>query len=808
MRRRHLALRLAPVILAIGLAGPLPTAHAAWNSVEKPIDPTQLTSLPFGTRSYWMAPWRSYLTTPPATTLRDGMGVHLNVAYNAQETRVVAPLLGASGIRRARFELSWTRIDVDDPSKFATEPVIRSIIGSLKSAGIRPLILLNANSGAPGPTRFWTAQLTSTAPAGARTVRLDAASAARVVAGLSGLNQLRQAAGVLFTSVAPDGTATLSRPLPEALAAGPQPAATLKYEPFARPLLADGSPNPRFERTLSAWLSYVGVTTRLVRDIIGSDAFDVEIWNELSNGSYFLNEGEYYAELPDPTVKGEVVPTLLRRTIEYLRDPANGVAGIGIGNGFSNQTPFPAGSTSPVGLTALDKHTYANRYVYPHSAAIDSIRPLDALAGTAGTPLTQPDGKIFWQDKFTPDFIAHFPEWWLTGMKTESLIRDLAPMTTKINGVDHGRYTAPVGGTPPQVWITETNIDPTGAPGLSTSDYDRIHAKTALRTYVSYINKGVSMVQLYGVKDAPNLNVVSPQFFEAAAANGWQYPGAATAGPTMAATGRLAATVADARPISSPRALRLERISDESNRYQFLGDGTAAHPTLYDRDVLAFMPFQLSANRFVAGVYVMTRDLTKVYDANMPVGDPRRTDLPPETFRVQVGGVDATNLTASATDPLTGAVVPVTIVARNADSAILEMKATDSPRMLLMDDSNRSAGTAPAPKPPVVHGAVAQRAESFGVDVKVVRRGTARRAALVRVTCSQECRISWRPTGARVSAGRLKGSRTLGPSSPRSIALSLGASARPKTVRMRFKVLDRTRRLTRTVTRSVKFSRG
>ena len=116
--------------------------------------------------------------------------------------------------------------------------------------------------------------------------------------GLNALDGSYKAADVLFTDVDRSGTATLSRPLPRALAPGPYPASTLRYQPFSPPLLADGRPNPAFEATMRGWLAYVDVVTREVKRVVGDDGFDVEVWNELTFGSDFLDRGTYY----DPPV--------------------------------------------------------------------------------------------------------------------------------------------------------------------------------------------------------------------------------------------------------------------------------------------------------------------------------------------------------------------------------------------------------------------------------------------------------------------------------------------------------------------------
>ena len=45
--------------------------------------------------------------------------------------------------------------------------------------------------------------------------------------------------------------------------------------------------------------------------------------------------------------------------------------------------------------------------------------------------------------------------------------------------------------------------------------------------------------------------------------------------------------------------------------------------------MLGFFPYQLDTHRFVIAVYVMTRDLGRVYDRRAPGSDTRRLDLPP-----------------------------------------------------------------------------------------------------------------------------------------------------------------------------------
>lgn len=129
---------------------------------------------------------------------------------------------------------------------------MRTILTALRENGLRPLILLNANSGDPTPSQSVALRTLEAAPAGSSTVTLYPASAALVADGRTGFNNLGFGGDpdVLITSVAPSGLATLSRPLPAALPAGAHPGTTLLDPPFGAPQLPGGAPNPGFQTTL------------------------------------------------------------------------------------------------------------------------------------------------------------------------------------------------------------------------------------------------------------------------------------------------------------------------------------------------------------------------------------------------------------------------------------------------------------------------------------------------------------------------------------------------------------------------------
>jgi hypothetical protein len=136
-------------------------------------------------------------------------------------------------------------------------------------------------------------------------------------------------------------------------------------------------------------------------------------------------------------------------------------------------------------------------------------------------------------------------------------------------------------------------------------------------------------------------------------------------------------------PLRRTRPLSLLAVSDDHDHFQFAGDGSEAHPRLFDRDVTAFFPFQVRPGHWVAAAYVMTRNLAKLYRPR--VSDPSRYDLPAAPFRLTVEGLETGPVEAEATDPLTGRAVPVKVLSRNGGRIVLELPLTDSPRLVSLE---------------------------------------------------------------------------------------------------------------------------
>ena len=317
----------------------------------------------------------------------------------------------------------------------------------------------------------------------------------------------------------------------------------------------------------------------------------------------------------------------------------------------------------PAGVTAIDKHPYPPLREYPQQVQRNTRGLGPGGAPTEHAPLPR----------------AFLPEYYLNGFQTETLIRDLSPVTTDIYGTPHGRHTHPPGGAAPTMWLTELNLDLADErlpqEELTSAAKRHIMSKGLLRSLVAFVNKGVTALHFYAARGSV-YGIVDEAF----------YAQSGDAGESVKAMARLTAPFADSQPVSVPRALTLDAIADRHHQVQFPGDGTADHPPLYNRDVTAVLPFQLSDTRFAIAAYVMTRDLATLHKPHAPRSDLTRWDLPEATYRLTLGGLDR-DAHLSATDPLTGRPVPVTVVSRDDRQLVVELALSDSPRVILADES-------------------------------------------------------------------------------------------------------------------------
>ena len=214
----------------------------------------------------------------------------------------------------------------------------------------------------------------------------------------------------------------------------------------------------------------MSVVCKEASSIFGPEGYDLEVWNELTFGSQFLNSGSYYAggEAPTQTEAGHgeegsateveygssaeepsqeealvesspqeaqpatpgqitksVAKALLADTVAFVRGPGSGIgAGVGITDGFASQTPFPSGANAPLGLTALSKHPYSNMKRFPSDLRSSHMAVVNALG--------EREGGASGIAPFIPTYDSLFPEATLTATNPGTLIRDLAPFTSFI----------------------------------------------------------------------------------------------------------------------------------------------------------------------------------------------------------------------------------------------------------------------------------------------------------------------------------------------------------------------------------------
>lgn len=660
---------LATYALALKQRPSKPRHHGArWLVLRNPINPAQELKLPFGDRSQWLQPWRAYLDTPPASSVVNGLGINFNVS--SQDADATAAALQRAGFHRARLEIGWSNIDPTNPTALspASAASDRTILSAMFRHHLRPLILLNSNDGIPTATTQVNLQVAAPALAGTRVVVLSPASAAQVAPGRTGFNTLKggsEDASVIITGVK-GVVATLSAPLPNTVTPGTYPGSTLAFAPFTDPN------TPGFSTTLGGWLEYVQAVASFVRSIGGGDGFDVEVWNELSFGSDFLNINNYYSPPIDPNAPASGADSATDNAL--LAATANLIhaqyPGVGVGDGFDDQTPFPGGTSQLPGVE-IDRHYYTNPEVFPQDNLINGVAPVDWLGRPFYTKTPAPGG-FHYTDLWVPTYSENFPEYYLTGIQTETLIRDLTPLRQEnIYGTPHGRFTHPPGAPPPKVWMTEYNLDP---PAYLTPTQDqRFQAKVALRYLLSFVNKGLALVDFYAAESSGSgngLGLIPNTFFASIGTKRLAGPGL-----TLTALRRMSKYMTSA-PGMRRRSVKLLQISTTDHRDVFKGSGP--YPALRNLDATAFFPFQQATHRFVFAAYVMTRDLTRVWQRP----GPHEYDMPPAPYRFVVGNVDGCHTTLSAYDPLAGKSIPVKRISCTKRTLTLQTELTDSPVLI------------------------------------------------------------------------------------------------------------------------------
>ncbi len=156
-----------PVAPSPAPEGAAPSLFAPGGAETDPIDPRYLTATPFGTSSFWIQPWRAYLDTWPASRLLESLGINFNV--HAAEAEGDRPTAAGQRLQARAHRDQLGRALLRRPDQFVNEADIRTRLVALHKHGLRPLILLDANSTGPAPAKQVTLKRLAAAPAGAQT---------------------------------------------------------------------------------------------------------------------------------------------------------------------------------------------------------------------------------------------------------------------------------------------------------------------------------------------------------------------------------------------------------------------------------------------------------------------------------------------------------------------------------------------------------------------------------------------------------------------------------------------------------------
>lgn len=740
LHRRHAMTRLAgmtacALLAAVAAPGNLradnPLARIGqWDgktetaALQGPYEDRLQQEIPFGRRSFDLAPWRAYMDTWPAARFLECLGA--NSTVGDQEADATATVLSEAGIRSVRVEIGWGGFSYDDPTRQPEAAAKRTSarLQALQQHGIRPLIVLNAHHGIPCPMKGMVVTVAADAAAGSRKVTLrDVRGIRPGYSGLSGLSGRYLAAEVIVTAVdASNGTCTLSCPLPKAVKRGQNvQAVTLKFQPFSGAVFADGTPNPAAQETLDGWMMYVAGICALARQALGTagaaDAgFDLEVWNEYTFGSNFLSDKNYY----DPPRKYrepvrysrhgltcEGVESILPMTVDFVNDPTNRLAGVNVISGFANQRPWENGVDMWPGQAGFSRHYYTGITVKPLTPETDH-QPgsglIDALGNADGKPSGKGESQIVPGSAFIPTLNLSLPELHQLAIQTEFMTRDLQPFPGP--WPRHGRYGNPGTGRCAQVWMTEFNCcrsdwakELMAVAGCSREDprldalMHHVAAKATLRAFVFHSHKGVHTINLFAdKKDDTAFGLINDAFFTLLATNHFALTDSvrAQAGLQIATLGRVTKLMRQGKALDVTRPLSVTALVEHQPRLVFAGNGTPAHPDRFQRDDFACLPFQLDADRYAVGYYVVTRNIAQTWDADRDILDARRYAMPEQTFDLTLANVRGEGCAVSAWDPITDQTQPVKVLAATRTTLTVQLPTLDYPRFLLIHE--RAAG--------------------------------------------------------------------------------------------------------------------
>jgi hypothetical protein len=703
-------------------------------------DPAQ-AKIPFGVISYFNQPWRAYMDTWPASHYLQFPGLYWNIPDKYADA--ICTLMDECGIHYARVEIGWGSLGWDDQFPQDTAQKYQNLFRIFKTHHIRPIILLNAHHGIPCPMKDFHVQLTEDALKGSYVLHFKSIQGVRpMYMGLPNPDYI--ACKPLITSVDTDGTVHLSSALPYDIKAGDLRLQVWKYQPLQGPMLKDGEPVPASQETLDGWLKYADAVGELARSALGGvyprdSGFDIEVWNEQSFGSDFLDINKYFDKKreyakpiqynhqrkPEPgllpgakmTFTSEGYTSLLPMTVDFFRKPQNGFHGVQVISGFSNQWPWDNGDSLWDGQAGFSRHYYTGGW-QDCSPKTPLSRPdqatVDALGNLDGKKTPQDWNTIVPGTNFIPTFRCSFPEYFHSGFKTESLSRDVMPDSHLSYFAGHGRYTNNGDLHPAEVWETEVNWwrrpffdDLIKKTGVKENDprmiaLDRhIAGKLLLRQYIFHCSKGLYRITVFCSNQDPlSFGVFPPAIFQPLDQSGGNITPDVRAAlpPEFIGLKWLYDRMKMGVPMAATEALKVKDLVEYKPRLVFAGDGTPEHPSKWNRDFFAFLPFQLNPNEYIIPYYVVTLNITHSWNKNDDLLNPSRYDMPDQDFDVVIGNLNGKGASVSVYDPLKNVYEPVTVLHSSNSELKVRLKTVDYPRFLRVVEKNPGPAFVGKPK--------------------------------------------------------------------------------------------------------------
>jgi hypothetical protein len=598
----------------------------------------------FGSHSHFLQPWRSYGDTVPAAHFLRGVGIVLEQGP-ATDIRALQALAD-SGFATVRIEISWSLLDYVTEKVRDANDAITDLLRRCHRIGLRPLLLLNGHQGLPVPALQFPGRVLAQAQAGDRTIRVS--TDGDIVLGRTGLSNLTGfwAAENLVTGVRGDRL-ELSKPLPSRIDAGAEVRlTTLKYEPFGVPH------SDRTNSTLDGWARYVDAVAEFATSGLGTQqesdkGFDLEIWNELSFGSNFLSIANYYTNPPEQTTDESAIwAAIADRTAAWYTAHPDRVSGVRLVNGFGSTVPWIAAAEQPPAISGISKHPYPPALTFPRDEQKNSPA-LDANGS-----------RIDW----APSYRAYFPEYFATGIQTETIIRDMGPYPNQIYGHWHGRTARK--NLPVPVWITEIGANPSENGILDPGRAWSVKGLSLARTLLFYLNKGAERVYIYSATGpALEYGVLNERRGVAPIQS-----------PAMVLIARIVAVMRqDHDPyLSHTTGLAFRLASAQASAMQFGGDPATGEPGVRNMDMLALLPFQVSSARHVVAYYFVTRDILVAATA--------------ESVDLMICNLPDVPLVISSYDPMSDTWSGVEHTCAG-DGVRLSLLVSDTPRLLLIEQS-------------------------------------------------------------------------------------------------------------------------